>query len=201
MDREGTGSPEGPCIKWKEKWPVKMIGNILTNGKYTGIPDYGETKFADFPSHIRTSHDPFEVHWSYNHHILLIHGHHFKRVWKLQAKRSNIEVEVRGNKISNSTHYDSKKPVNKTTKTSESQHYMAYEPTALLEKQVYVRETGIYIDLELRTRLMGQFYFVNVQDLESYTYWSPVVRHAEYSINASVLQTTNISLRVYAKKD
>ena len=66
---------------------------------------------------------------------------------------------------------------------------------------MFVCETGIYVDLELRTRLVGQFYFVNVQDLESYTYWSPVVRHAEYSINASVLQTTNISLRVYPEKD
>jgi len=77
----------------KKKWPVKTIENILTNEKYTGTSVYGETESADFPSTKRTVRDPFEVHRSCNHHIPIIHERQFKRVQKLKAKRSNIEID------------------------------------------------------------------------------------------------------------
>jgi len=83
-----------PTPTGKKKWPVKTIENILTNEKYTGTSVYGETESAEFPSTKRTVRDPFEVHRSRNHHPAIIHERRFKRVQKLKAKRSNIELDV-----------------------------------------------------------------------------------------------------------
>jgi len=111
-----------PTPTGKKKWPVKTIENILTNEKYTGTSVYGETESADFPSTKRTVRDPFEVHRSRNHHIPIIHERQFKRVQKLKAKRSNIELDEHGNKVRKSTHYSSKKAVTRTKKTTKPQN-------------------------------------------------------------------------------
>ncbi len=111
-----------PSPTGKSKWPVKTIENILTNEKYTGTSVYGETESADFPSTKRTVRDPFEVHRSRNHHIPIIHERQFKRVQKLKAKRSNIELDEHGNKVRKSTHYSSKKAVTRTKKTTKPQN-------------------------------------------------------------------------------
>jgi hypothetical protein len=106
----------------KSKWPVKTIENILTNEKYTGTSVFGETETEYFPSTKRTVRDPFEVHRSLNHHLPIIHERRFKRVQKLKAKRSNIELDEHGNKVRKNTHYSSKKAVKKAKKTSEPQN-------------------------------------------------------------------------------
>ena len=111
-----------PTPTGKKKWSVKTIENILTNEKYTGTSVYGETESADFPSTKRTVRDPFEVHRSRNHHLPIIHERRFKRVQKLKAKRSNIEIDEHGNKVRKSTHYSSKKAVKKANKTTKPQN-------------------------------------------------------------------------------
>ena len=109
----------------KRKWSVKTIETILTTEKYIGHSViYGETESADFPSTKRTVRNPFEGHRSKNHHPAIIHERRFYRVQKLKVKRSNIEVDEQRNKVRKSTHYSSKKPVNRTKKTSEPQNYM-----------------------------------------------------------------------------
>lgn len=92
-----------PTPTGKKKWSVKTIENILTNEKYTGTSVCGETESADFPSTKRTARDPFEVHRSRNHHPAIIVERRFKRVLKLKAKRSNIEVDKHGNKVRKSS--------------------------------------------------------------------------------------------------
>ena len=111
-----------PTPTSKKKWPLKTIENILTNEKYTGNSVYGETESADFPSTKRTVRDPFEVHRSRNHHLPIIHERRFKRVQKLKAKRSNIEIDEHGNKVRKSTQYSSKKPVSRVKKTTKPQN-------------------------------------------------------------------------------
>jgi hypothetical protein len=95
--------------------------NILTNEKYTGASLYGEIESAEFPSTKRMVSNPLEVHRSRNHHPPIIHERRFKRVQKLKAKRSNIEVDEYGNKVRKSTHYSSKKIVNRAKKTTKPQ--------------------------------------------------------------------------------
>ncbi|MEA5030574.1 MAG: recombinase family protein [Sphaerochaeta sp.] len=92
-----------PTPTSKKKWPVKTIENILTNEKYTGTSVYGETETEYFPSTKRMVSNPLEVHRSRNHHPPIIHERRFKRVQKLKAKRSNIEVDEHGNKVRKST--------------------------------------------------------------------------------------------------
>jgi len=111
-----------PTPTGKKKWPVKTIENILTNEKYTGTSVYGETESAEFPSTKRKARDPFEVHRSLNPHLPIIHERRFKRIQKLKAKRSNIEIDEHGNKARKSTHYSSKKAVKRTKKTPEPQN-------------------------------------------------------------------------------
>ena len=103
---------------------MKTIENILTNEKYTGTSVYGETESADFPSTQRKARDPFEVHRSLNHHLPIIHERRFKRVQKLKAKRSNIEIDEHGNKVRKSTYYSSKKAVTNTRKTTKPQNQL-----------------------------------------------------------------------------
>jgi len=114
-----------PTPTGKKKWPVKTIENILTNEKYTGTSVYGERESADFPSTKRKVRDPSEVHRSLNHHLPIIHERRFKRIQKLKAKRSNIEIDEHGNKVRKSTHYSSKKAVKKVNKTPEPQNKIA----------------------------------------------------------------------------
>jgi len=106
----------------EKKWSVKTIENILSNEKYTGTSVYGETESADFPSTKRTVSDLLEVHRSRNHHLPISHERRSMRVQKLKAKRSNIEIDEHGNKVRKSTHYSSKKAVNRTKKTPEPQN-------------------------------------------------------------------------------
>jgi hypothetical protein len=52
-----------------------------------------------------------EVHRSRNRHTAIIDEYRFKQAQKLKAKRSNIEIDAHGNKVSRSAQYSTKKPM------------------------------------------------------------------------------------------
>jgi len=58
---------------------------------------HGETESAEFPSTKRTVRDQFVVHLSRNLHLAILPEIRFKRVQKLEAKGSNIEVDEHAN--------------------------------------------------------------------------------------------------------
>ncbi|MEA4865214.1 MAG: recombinase family protein [Sphaerochaeta sp.] len=70
--KKGLEALKVPTPTGKKKWPVKTIGNILTNEKYTGNSVYGETVADEFPATRRIRGISTEVHRSTNHHLVII---------------------------------------------------------------------------------------------------------------------------------
>jgi len=71
---------------------------------------YGTTVAKEYPSTKRDKNLPEEIHRSENHHPKINDKYRFEEILKLREKRSNIEIDAKGNVVRKSTHYSMKNP-------------------------------------------------------------------------------------------
>jgi DNA invertase Pin-like site-specific DNA recombinase len=108
-----------PSPKGKRRWPVRTIGDILSNEKYAGDSIYGRTTGAEYPAMKRVMNDPTDICRSENHHPPIIDKASFDRVQEMRKSRSNIMLDEQGNKLRKNTHYSMKRSLDKIEETDE----------------------------------------------------------------------------------
>ncbi|MDD3996172.1 MAG: recombinase family protein [Sphaerochaetaceae bacterium] len=98
-------------------WPVRTIGDILSNEKCTGDSIYGQTVGDENPAMRRIRNNPDEIVRSENHHPpTIIDSYTFDRVQEMKKMRSNTELDEHGNRVRKSTRYSMKRYVGKNEK-------------------------------------------------------------------------------------
>jgi site-specific DNA recombinase len=108
-----------PSPKGGRRWPVRTIGDILSNEKYAGDSVYGRTTGAEYPAMKRVMSNPTEIFRSENHHPPIIDKASFDRVQEMRKSRSNIMLDEQGNKLRKNTHYSMKRSLDKIEETDE----------------------------------------------------------------------------------
>ena len=105
LESRGIKSPQG-----KEIWSKRAIQTVLSNEKYAGHVLLGKTYSSDFPKNKQQKnegdHDQFLMK---NAHEPIIEENIFNAVQEEIKRRSNVEIDVTGEKKRKSTHYSSKR--------------------------------------------------------------------------------------------
>lgn len=104
LESRDIKSPQG-----KDTWSKRAIQTVLTNEKYVGHVLLGKTYSSDFPKNKQRKnegdHDQFLMK---NAHEAIIEENIFNAVQEEIKHRSNVEIDVTGEKKRKSTHYSSK---------------------------------------------------------------------------------------------